>query len=152
MGLWYQTINPKKVSIGPNHLNINWEKQEKITGTDPNINAVMHLFLSSLFKRYFWNPKKAKTNGIQFNKPINVIAELFVRLFIELLSKKLSNPPIIKKKHEVKKTKLILSRNNFWESYQKLITKEINKNIIDNEIADGKRNKPNKKNNLPVSK
>ena len=33
--------------------------------------------------------------------------------FIELLSKKFSNPPIIKKKHEVKKTKLILSRNNF---------------------------------------
>ena len=112
----------------------------------------MHLFLSALFKRYFWNPKKAKTNGIQFNNPINVIAELFVRLLIELLSKKLSNPPIIKKKQEVKKTKLILSRNNFWESYQKLITKEINKNIIDNEIADGKRNKPNKKNNLPVSK
>ena len=70
----------------------------------------------------------------------------------KLLSKKLSNPPITKKKHEVKKTKLILSQNNFLESYQKLITKEINKNIIDNEIADGKRNKPNKKNNLPVSK
>ena len=57
----------------------------------------MHLFLSLLFKRYFWNPKKVKINGIQFNKPINLIAELFVRLFIELLSKKLSNPPIIKK-------------------------------------------------------
>ena len=139
MGLWYQIINPKKVSIGPNHLNINWAKQEKITGIDPNINAVMHLFLSLLFKRYFWNPKKAKTNGIQFNKPINVIAELFVRLFIELLSKKLSNPPIIKKKHAVKKTKLILSQNNFWESYQKLNNKEIKNNIIDKEIADGNK-------------
>ena len=116
IGLWYQTINPKKVSIGPNHLNINWEKQEKITGIDPSINTVIHLFLSLLFKRYFWNPKNAKTNGIQFNKPINVIAELFVRLFIELLSKKLSNPLITKKKHEVKKTKLILSQNNFLES------------------------------------
>ena len=69
-----------------------------------------------------------------------------------LLSKKFENPLIIKKKHAAKKTKFILSQNNFWESFQKLIAKEINKNIIDKEIADGKRNKPNKKNNLPVSK
>ena len=71
---------------------------------------------------------------------------------MELLSKKFKNPLVIRKKHAVKKTELILSRNNFWESCQKLIINEINKNIIDNEIADGKRNKPNKKNNLPVSK
>tara|TARA_S200000501_G_C20620518_1_gene654394 strand:+ start:585 stop:722 length:138 start_codon:yes stop_codon:yes gene_type:complete len=45
-----------------------------------------------------------------------------------------------------------LSSNILVESFQKLIIKETNKNIIDNEIADGNRNKPTKKDDLPNSK
>ncbi len=80
-----------------------------------------------------------------------MIDELFEILFIELLSKKFKNPLSIRNKDAVKKNQLILSENNFWKSLEKLIIKEINKNIIDMETADGKRNKPNKKNSLPVS-
>ena len=40
IGLWYQTINPKSVRIGPCQFNNDWLKQEKIIGIDPEIKAI----------------------------------------------------------------------------------------------------------------
>ena len=109
----------------------------------------MHFFLSLSLRRYFWKPKNANIKGIQFNSPKNIKDELLERLFIEFLSKKLRKAPIKSKNELAMKIKLILSLKIFSWSYQKLITKENNKNIIDNEIADGNKNKPMKKENLP---
>ena len=70
-------------------------------------------------------------------------------LLIVLLSKKLITLLNISKKELIKKIKLILSLNISLYLCQKLKINENNKKIIDNEIAEGKRNKPMKKENLP---
>ena len=76
IGLWYQTINPKSVRIGPCQFNNDWLKQENIIGIDPEIKAIAQFFLSSLVTRYCWNPIKTNIWGIQFDRPKNIKYEL----------------------------------------------------------------------------
>ena len=48
--------------------------------------------------------------------------------------------------------RFILSSNCFLRLSRKLINNEVNKKIIDTEIALGKRNKPIRKENFPIFK
>ena len=142
IGLWYQTINPKSVCIGPCQFNKDWVKHEKRIGIDPQIKARTQFFLELLLARYFWNPINKNICGIQFNKPIKVRCELEVILLIALGSRKFIMLEIKSNEELIKKIKFNLSSQMLSFDEVKLQTSAIIKIIEPNEKAEGNRNKP----------
>ena len=141
MGLWYQTINPKSVLIGPCQFKNAWLMQENKIGIEPDIKAMIARSRLIFFTRYFWNPIKEIICGSQFNKPINVKDALLDILLIEKIFKKFIRLLINKSKQAIKKKILYLSFT-FILFPIKLIIKDKSKTITAKEKAEGNRNNP----------
>ena len=141
MGLWYQTINPKSVLIGPCQLRNPWLIQENITGIVPDIRTIIVSSRLIFFARYFWNPINARICGIQFDKPISVNDELLDILFTEVTSKKFTRLLVNISKQDIKKKILYLSFKFILFSL-KLIIKDKRRIITAKEKAEGNRNNP----------